>query len=78
MEVKNHNAWHLCRNRGEQVECVAEAMRRLGEGCTDTDIQNALGITRKHLLSVVDDARALATARSMRHVRVSVPSSRAA
>ena len=71
MNVNNHNAWHLCRNRTEQFECVAEAMRRLGEGCTASDIQTALGITAKELEAVVDDARSIATRRSTRQVPAS-------
>ncbi len=78
MRVDNHNAYPLCRNRQEQVACVGEAMRRLGEGCTASDLKNSLGITQIQLEAVVDDARAYATERSTRQTRYSLPVQRAA
>lgn len=78
MRTENHNAWHLCRNRNEKVECVASVMRRLGEGCTAQDIMTCLGITKAELESVADDARALATRLSTIQTRATVPARRAA
>lgn len=78
MQVQNHNAYPLCRSRDEQIACVAEAMRRLGEGCTAQDLKNCLGITEVQLNAVVDDARARAVALSIYQTRVSVPARRAA
>lgn len=78
MTFQNHNAYPLCRNRQEQVECVGEAMRRLGEGCTESDLKNSLGITASQLNEVADDARAYAVAVSTHQLRVSVPAQRAA
>lgn len=78
MRTQNHNAYPLCRNREEQVSCVAEAMRRLGEGCTTQDLKNCLGITEAQLNAVVDDARARAVELSVYQTRVSVPARRAA
>jgi len=78
MQVQNHTAYPLCRNREEQVACVAEAMRRLGEGCTTQDLKNCLGITEVQLNAVVDDARARAVELSVYQRRVSVPARRAA
>lgn len=78
MRVENHNAYHLCRNLQERIACVGEAMRRLGEGCTSSDLKNSLGITQAQLDEVADDARAYATERSTRQTRYSVPAQRAA
>jgi hypothetical protein len=78
MRFENHNAYPLCRTRQEQVECVGEAMRRLGEGCTESDLKNSLGITTSQLNEVADDARAYAVAASTYQRRVSVPAQRAA
>lgn len=78
MNVENHRAFPLCRNRDEQVACVAEAMRRLGEGCTENDLKNCLGITTAQLVSLADDARARATELSTVHIRDTVPARRAA
>lgn len=78
MRIENHNAFPLCRNRDEQVACVAEAMRRLGEGCTASDLKNCLGITTAQLEAIVDDARALAVRLSTHQTRASVPARRAA
>ncbi|KKX28249.1 hypothetical protein [Rhizobium sp. LC145] len=78
MQPQNHNAYPLCRNRDEKVACVAEAMRRLGEGCTAQDLKNCLGITDAQLNDVVDDARARAVHLSVRQTRYSIPARRAA
>ncbi|TWF53240.1 hypothetical protein [Neorhizobium alkalisoli] len=78
MRVQNHSAYPQCRNRDEQVACVGEAMRRLGEGCTRQDLKNCLGITDSQLESVVDDARAYAVEASTTQTRATVPARRAA
>jgi hypothetical protein len=78
MRFENHNAYPLCRNRQEQIACVGEAMRRLGEGCTADDLKSSLGITQSQLEAVVDDARAYAVERSTYQRRFSVPAQRAA
>lgn len=78
MQVQNHNAYPLCRTRDEKIACVAETMRRLGEGCTEDDLKNCLGITTVELKSIADDARALAVALSVSHIRATVPARRAA
>lgn len=78
MNVQNHNAYPLCTTRDQQIACVAECMRRLGEGCTEDDIKAALGITSAELKSVVDPARALAMKLSITQTRASVPARRAA
>ncbi|CAD7036595.1 hypothetical protein RHAB21_02545 [Pseudorhizobium halotolerans] len=78
MRLENHNAYPLCRNRREQVACVGEAMRRLGEGCTADDLKNSLGITQAELEAVADDARAYAVAASTVQTRATVPANRAA
>lgn len=78
MKPENHNAYPMCNTRAEKVACIAEAMRRLGEGCTAEDLKNCLGITDAQLKEVVDDARAEATARSIRQTRSRVPVARAA
>ena len=66
MSNRIHELFHTCSNRAERVACVASAMRRLGEGCTDTDLMTHLGITKSDLLSVADDARAKAVVDSTR------------
>lgn len=76
-QIQNHNAYPLCRNRDEQVACVAEAMRRLGEGCTADDLKSCLGITETQLKAVADDARARAVTLSTVQTRISVPAYRA-
>ncbi|CDN52509.1 Hypothetical protein RG1141_CH01440 [Neorhizobium galegae bv. officinalis bv. officinalis str. HAMBI 1141] len=76
-QIQNHNAYPLCRNRDEQVACVAEAMRRLGEGCTSDDLKSCLGITEVQLKAVADDARARAVTLSTVQTRISVPALRA-
>jgi len=78
MKLENHNAYPLCRTRAEKIACVAEAMRRLGEGCTADDLKTSLGITETELMSVVDDARALATTLSVRQTRARMPAVQAA
>lgn len=78
MRIENHNAFPLCRNRDEQVVCVGEAMRRIGEGCTASDLKSSLGITQAQLDDVADDAVAYAFSVSTRHTRASVPARRAA
>jgi hypothetical protein len=78
MRFENHNAYPLCRNRQEQVACVGEAMRRLGEGCTAEDLKNCLGITQAQLDDLVDDARAYAFAASISQRRPTVQAKRAA
>jgi hypothetical protein len=78
MRFENHNAFPLCRNRQEQVACVGEAMRRLGEGCTAADLKNSLGITQAQLDALADDARAYAVSASVTQTRAAVPASRAA
>ena len=78
MRFHNHNAYPLCRNRRERIECVGEAMRRLGEGCTENDLKNSLGITTAQLYDVADDARAYAFARSTSRGRAYGPVARAA
>jgi hypothetical protein len=78
MQTQNHNAFPLCTTRDDQVACVAECMRRLGEGCTGDDIKNALGITSAQLKSLADDARARAVTLSVTQTRIAVPARRAA
>lgn len=78
MNFQNHNSYPLCSTRDEKVACVAEAMRRLGDGCTEDDLKTTLGITSSELKSVADDARARAVTLSVTHIRVSVPARRAA
>ena len=74
----NHNAYPLCRNRRERIECVGEAMLRLGEGCTESDLKNSLGITTPQLHDVADEARAYAFARSTSRGRANNSFARAA
>ncbi|UIK04880.1 hypothetical protein [Neorhizobium galegae] len=76
-QIQNHNAFPLCRNRDEQVACLAEAMRRFGEGCTADDLKACLGITQAQLMDIADDARARAVTLSTYQTRVSVPANRA-
>lgn len=78
MRFENHNAFPHCRNRQEQIACVGEAMRRLGEGCTAADLKNSLGITQAQLDEIADDARAYAVAASTVQTRAAVPVNRAA
>jgi hypothetical protein len=78
MSFHNHNAFHLCRNRREQIACVGEAMRRLGEGCTASDIKNSLGIIQSTLDDLADEARAYAVAASTVQTRAVVQAQRAA
>lgn|GEM_PF-2678623 len=78
MRFENHNAYPLCRNREEQVACVGEAMRRLGDGCTAQDLKNSLGITQAQLEAIADEARAYAVAASTIQTRATVPARRAA
>ncbi len=77
-QIQNHNAYPHCRNRDEQVACVAEAMRRFGEGCTADDLKSCLGITEAQLKDVADDARSRAVTLSTYQTRISVPANRAA
>lgn len=77
-KLHNHNAYPLCRNRNEQIACVGEAMRRLGEGCTESDLKNSLGITTVQLNAVADEARAYAFARSTSRGRAYNPVAHAA
>lgn len=78
MRFENHNAYPLCRNRKEQVACVGETMRRLGEGCTENDIKTSLGITSAQLNDVADEARVYAVIRSTSRGRAYNPVARAA
>ena len=78
MRFENHNAFPLCRNRQEQIACVGEAMRRLGEGCTAEDLKNSLGITQAQLEAIADDARAYAVEASTVQTIATVPANRAA
>lgn len=78
MQIQNHNAFPLCRDRDEKIACVAEAMRRLGEGCTEADLKNTLGITTAELNDLADEARARAVSLSVTQTRASVPARRAA
>lgn len=78
MRFENHNAFPHCRNRQEQVACVGEAMRRLGEGCTAEELKTSLGITQAQLDAIADDARAYAVQASVTQTRAAVPANRAA
>ena len=78
MRFENHHAYPHCRNRQEQIACVGEAMRRLGDGCTASDLKNSLGITQAQLEGIADEARAYAVAASTIQTRVTVPARRAA
>lgn len=78
MRLENQNAFPHCRNRREQVACVGEAMRRLGEGCTADDLKASLGITQAQLDAIADDARAYAVSKSTVQTRATVPAARAA
>jgi hypothetical protein len=78
MQVQNHNAYPHCTTRDQKVACVAECMRRLGEGCTEDDLKTALGITSAELKTVADDARAMAMTLSVTQTRATVPARRAA
>lgn len=78
MQFQNHKAYAQCQDRSEQVACVGETMRRLGEGCTSDDLKTTLGITTAQLNDVADEARAYAVSASTRFVRASVAAGRAA
>ena len=62
----------------QKTASLADAMLRLGEGCTREDLKTLTGCTEADLFTYGDAARAMAYEKSVSQTRARVPASRAA